>query len=178
MRQVRRWAWVVVGLVLFAAAAVQAGEEADEWVGKPAPTFDLSDLDGNPYRLADLRGKVVWLNFWGLRCGPCIRELPELQKLWEKYRDQGLVLLAVNADGVDAPFIRRQLESREDLKAAGITFPVTPDPEFTAIDTYGLMGAPLNVMIDKKGVVRFRHEGYEAGDEATYEKTLRALLAE
>lgn len=172
------WVWVAAALVLAFVGVAGAGEGGDEWVGKPAPEFTLSDLDGNTYRLSDLRGKVVWLNFWGLRCGPCVRELPALQKLWTAYKDQGLVLLAVNADGVDAKFIKGQLAKRDDLKAAGMTFPITPDPEFKVIDGYGLMGAPLNVMIDKKGVIRFRHEGYEEGDEAGYEKTLKALLAE
>ena len=176
-RLVRVGGWIVV-LGLLAAGAAYAGEGGDEWVGRPAPGFSLVDLDGKAYALPELRGKVVWINFWGLRCGPCIRELPVLQKLWEKYRSQEFVLLGVNADGVDAAFIRAQLENRPDLKAAGVTFPVLPDPEFKVVDAYRLMGAPLNVMIDKKGVIRFRHEGYEAGDEVRYEEVLTRLLGE
>lgn len=156
-----------------------AAEEGDDWVGKPAPAFDLKDLDGNPLRSADLAGKkVVWLNFWGLRCGPCVRELPALQKLHETYRDKGLLIVGLNADGVDAEFIRKSFGERADLKAAGVTFPLAPDPEFAAIDAYGLMGAPLNVMIDRSGVIRYRHEGYEAGDEAQYAKVVEELLAQ
>ena len=171
---------LLTGWILLAAALVAwAGGAEDEWVGRPAPDFTLRDLDGATYRLSDLTGKkIVWLNFWGLRCGPCIRELPVLQVLWDRYRDKGLLLLGVNADGVDAAFIRKQFEAREDLRRAGVTFPLAPDPEFGAIDAYGLMGAPLNVMIDRKGVIRFRHEGYEAGDEARYEALLKQLLAE
>jgi len=154
------------------------GEEADEWVGKPAPTFQLQDLDGQPLNLADLTGKkVVWLNFWGLRCGPCVRELPALQKLNEAYAAKGLLIIGLNADGVDAEFIRAQLAAREDLRAAGVTFPLAPDPDFAVIDAYGLMGAPLNVIIDRAGIIQFRHEGYEDGDEAQYAQVVEKLLA-
>jgi len=168
---------VVLVLALLVPVASWAGEEADEWVGKPAPGFALKDMDGNALDLAELRGKVVWLNFWGLRCGPCVRELPALQKIHQDYSDQGLLIIGVNADGVDTGFIRKQFAGRDDLKKAGITFPLAPDEEFGVIDQYGLMGAPLNVMIDKEGVIRFRHEGYEDGDEVHYLEVVKKLLA-
>jgi len=153
-------------------------EEADEWVGQAAPAFQLQDLEGHPLNLADLAGKkVVWLNFWGLRCGPCVRELPALQKIHETYASKGLLIIGLNADGVDAEFIRGQLAAREDLKAAGVTFPLAPDPDFAVIDAYGLMGAPLNVIIDKAGIIRYRHEGYEEGDEAHYVQVVEKILA-
>lgn len=169
---------VLLAASLMLPAVAGAGGEEDEWVGKPAPAFDLKDLEGDPLHLDELRGKnVVWLNFWGLRCGPCVRELPVLQELYETYAERGLVIIGVNADGVDAEFIRKSLQDRDDLKAAGVTFPMVPDPEFAAIDAYGLMGAPLNVMIDREGLVRYRHEGYEEGDEIHYMKVVEELLA-
>jgi peroxiredoxin len=170
---------LLVSCLSLAAGAAANGEDGDEWVNKPAPAFELTDLAGNDLRLADLTGqKVVWLNFWGLRCGPCVRELPALQKLYAANKKRGLVLIAVNTDGVDAEFISKALADRPDLKAAGVTFPVAPDPEFATIDAYGLLGAPLNVMIDRGGVVRFRHEGYEEGDEVRYAAELEKLLAQ
>ncbi len=160
------------------ASGALGSEEADEWVGKPAPAFQLQDLDGQPLNLAELTGKkVVWLNFWGLRCGPCVRELPALQKINDAYGSKGLLIIGLNADGVDAAFIRAQLAAREDLKAAGVTFPLAPDPDFAVIDAYGLMGAPLNVIIDRAGVIQYRHEGYEDGDEAQYVQVVEKLLA-
>ena len=155
-----------------------AGEDGEEWVGKQAPEFALKDLDGNALNLNELRGKVVWLNFWGLRCGPCVRELPALQKIHADKGAEGLVIIGVNADGVDSEFIRKQFAARDDLKNAGVTFPLAPDEAFSVIDVYGLMGAPLNVMIDKAGVVRFRHEGYEDGDEVHYLEVVNKLLAQ
>ncbi len=181
MKALGRWVVMlscVVCLCLSSRTSLAGGEETDEWVGKPAPGFALPDLDGKDVRLADLVGKkVVWLNFWGLRCGPCVRELPVLQRIYESHGPKGLIIIGVNADGVDGAFVTKSFEEREDLKAAGVTFPMVTDPEFGVIDAYGLMGAPLNVMIDKEGVVRFRHEGYEEGDEVHYLEVVEGLLA-
>lgn len=179
---VLRVAVMAVLLTFSSGSALLASEEGggeEEWVGKPAPEFSLTDLGGASLDLPQFAGKkVVWLNFWGLRCGPCVRELPALQKLYAHYGAKGLVIIGVNADGVDSAFIQKQLAERADLKAAGVTFPMAPDAEFSVIDRYGLMGAPLNVIIDKKGIVRFRHEGYEDGDEARYAEVVEQLLAE
>lgn len=164
---------------VWAVGSVRAAEGADEWVGRKAPDFSLVSLDGKPLRLSDYLGKkVVWLNFWGLRCGPCVRELPALEKLHEKFAARGLVLIGINTDGVDGAMIKKQFAERADLKGAGVTFPLATDIDFKAIDGYGLMGAPLNVMIDRKGVVRYRHEGYEDGDEGAYSKFVEKLLGE
>jgi peroxiredoxin len=107
-----------------------------------------------------------------------VRELPALQKIYAKYAPKGLVIVGINTDGVDAGMIKKQFADRADLKAAGVTFALATDADFKVIDAYALMGAPLNVMIDKKGVIKFRHEGYEDGDEAGYVKVLEKLLAE
>ena len=75
-----------------------------ELIGHPAPA--LRDIkgwkNGGPVRLADLRGKVVLLDFWGYWCGPCIASMPELVKLHDKYKDKGLVIVAVHNDSVDS----------------------------------------------------------------------------
>ena len=169
---------VLLSACLCLVSSVRAGE-GDDWVGKPAPSFELVDLEGNELRLADFAGKkVVWLNFWGVRCGPCIQELPSLQTLYAENREKGLLVIGVNADTLEADFLRKAFAESEALKAAKITFPITPDPTFKVLDAYGLMGAPLNVMIDKAGIVRYRHEGYEEGDELQYAEELKKLLSQ
>lgn len=164
---------VLAFFMLATAAAVSA---SDAWVGKKAPDFKIKDVAGAEYTVDGLKGKVIWLNFWGLRCGPCVRELPALETLYEKYKQKGLLVLGVNADGVDGDFITKSFAERADLKSLTITFPLVPDMEFALIDSYQLMGAPLNVMIDRTGVVQYYHEGYEDGDEAKYEKVVVELL--
>lgn len=173
-------AFAALILLAFGAQSTRAGGSGDKvWEGKRAPPFAARDLNGKEVRLADFAGKkVVWLNFWGLRCGPCVLEMPALQKLSVKYAPKGLVVIGVNTDGVDSAFIRKAFADRAELKKAGITFPLVTDPEFKVIDDYEMLGAPLNVMIDKRGIIRFRHEGYEAGDEVNYAKIVEKLLAE
>lgn len=162
--------------LLLGCAAV--GAASDAFVGKPAPDFKATDVEGKAFNLSDLKGKVVWINFWGLRCGPCVRELPALQSIYSRYGEKGLVILGVNADGVDAAFIKKSFAEREDLKNLKLTFQLVPDLEFALIDAYQLMGAPLNVMVDKAGIVRYYHEGYEDGDEKGYEEVVKKLLAD
>jgi cytochrome c biogenesis protein CcmG/thiol:disulfide interchange protein DsbE len=70
-------------------------------VGSVAPDFALSDLDGNPIRLADLRGRPVVVNFWASWCGPCVKEIPALQATFEKRGGEGFAILAVAQDGSD-----------------------------------------------------------------------------
>ncbi|GAB4258588.1 MAG: hypothetical protein Kow0092_06310 [Deferrisomatales bacterium] len=180
VRAVQWVASMALACLLLAPASGWAGaDEVGPWVGRPAPAFDLVDVEGHRLASQELVGrKVVWLNFWGLRCGPCVRELPVLQRIYTEYKDRGLLIVGVNTDGVDGAFIRRSIAKRADLQAAGVTFPLAPDEEFAAIDAFGLTGAPLNVMIDRQGIVRYRHEGYEEGDEAQYLEVLRTLLAQ
>src|SRR5512143_3367182 len=64
----------------------------------PAPDFTLRTLDGQKLRLGEQRGRVVMVNFWATWCGPCRQEMPHLNKLYEKYRSSGFVLLGVNVD--------------------------------------------------------------------------------
>ncbi len=169
----------VVLTLLVALPSAWGSGSGDSWTGKAAPPFELVDTEGSPLKLTDFVGKkVVWLNFWGLRCGPCIKELPVLQKFYRDNKASGLVVIGINADGVDNAFIKAQFAQRDDLKAAGVSFPLAADASFGVMDAYGLMGAPLNVLIDKKGVVRYRHEGYEEGDEAKYLPIVQKLLAE
>jgi thiol-disulfide isomerase/thioredoxin len=167
--------WKMAVVAAFVAISCNAMAN-DEWVGKKAADFTVKDTKGTELTLSALAGKVVWVNFWGLRCGPCIRELPALEKLHKTYQDKGLIIIGINADGVEADFITKSFAERDDLKGAGVTFNLVPDVEFKMVDAFSLMGAPLNVIIDKTGVIRFYHEGYENGDEANYEKIVKELL--
>jgi thiol-disulfide isomerase/thioredoxin len=82
---------------LFLAAPARAAYVVRPWpADKPVPALELSDLDGKPWRLGALAGKVVVLNFWATWCEPCRAEMPSLQTLAARHRDAGLVVVAVN----------------------------------------------------------------------------------
>ncbi len=155
-----------------AAAEYDMGGEKFK-AGEKAPDFTVPGLDGTQYTLSSYQGKkVVLLNFWGLRCGACIEEMPHLNTLAKKYGDKGLIVLGVDTDGVDAETVRAT------MKEVGISadYPVLLDMEFTVTDTYTNFLVPLTLVIDKGGVIQLIHTGYEAGLEKEYEEAVRKAL--
>lgn len=171
-------ALIVLALVLcagFSSSAVAEtgfGEEKFK-VGDKAPDFTADDLDGNKVTLSSFNGsKAVLLNFWGLRCGACIEEMPHLNVLHNKYKDKGLVILGVDTDGVDATVVR------DTMKEVGIVtdFTILLDQDFVLTDTYTNFLVPLTLVIGKKGVIQFIHTGFQSGDEKGYEQAVVKAL--
>src|SRR5437899_13058141 len=116
-------------------------------VGSPAPEIALKDLQGQEVKLSDLRGKVVLLNFWATWCKPCKEEMPAMQASYDKLRDQGFVVLAVN-----------ELEDTnkviEHIRTHGHTFLVVMDHDNRVANRYGVIGLPASFLIDRQGLVR------------------------
>ena len=136
-----------------------------------APDFTLRSSDGPNLRLNEQRGRVVLVNFWATWCGPCRQEMPHLNRLYEKYRASGFVLLGVNVDD----------DARNAIGLAtklGVKFPVLLDTEKKVSQLYDLSAMPATVLIDKDGRVRFLHRGYQAGYEDTYDRQIREMLKE
>jgi len=114
--------------------------------GKKAPDFILQDLQGEKHRLSDYRGRGVFLNFWGTYCKPCEREMPAMQRQYEKYKEQGVDILAVNVD--ETNFAVRQF-----VKEYGLTFPVMIDKGSQVQNVYGIDQLPATYLVDKNGTV-------------------------
>jgi peroxiredoxin len=125
-------------------------------VGSPAPNVTLQLLNGGRVRLADLRGRVVVLNFWGVWCAPCVRELPELAAFAEHSRTAEVI--AVNSGiGGDSPG-----EIVRFLRARHLNVPVAFDANRIAYRAFGVAGVPTTVIIDPHGMVRERRVGFAA----------------
>lgn len=128
-------------------------------VGKLAPDFEVSDFDGARHRLSDYRGKVVYLSFWATWCGPCKRELPDIQELLKSHPDD-LVVIAVNRS---EPLDRAQGFLRNLTRSdggEGISFTVNGmDPDDTLYNEYRGLGMPVSIFIDANGVVTQVHNG-------------------
>ncbi len=137
----------------------------------PAPDFTLKSAEGGNLRLAEQRGQVVLVNFWATWCGPCKIEMPHLNRLFEKYKSAGFVLLGINID--EDPRQAVALATRLGLK-----FPVLLDTDKAVSRRYALDSMPGTVLIDRDGKVRHVHRGYREGVEATYEAQVRALVKE
>ena len=121
-------------------------------VGASAPDFVLSDLDGQEFRLSDLRGNVVLLNFWATWCGPCTVEMPLLEADYQRYRDQDFIVLAVN-DGESAALVE------EFGQEHGLSFPLLLDPGRVVQRLYQVRGYPSSVFVDEQGQIKFVHIG-------------------
>jgi cytochrome c biogenesis protein CcmG/thiol:disulfide interchange protein DsbE len=115
--------------------------------GKPvAPDFTLPriDAEGGDLTFSSLKGKAVVVNFWASWCIPCKDEAPELQKTYEKYRDQGLVVL-----GVDAKDFRQ--DGKRFIKRFGLTYPMVDDGKGSTLGKWGVKGFPETFFVDREG---------------------------
>jgi peroxiredoxin len=136
-----------------------------------APDFTLRTMGGPNLRLQEQRGRVVLINFWATWCGPCRQEMPHLNRLYEKYRASGFVLLGVNVDD--------DKRNAVDVAAKlGLKFPVLLDTDKKVSRLYELSTMPSTVLIDRDGRVKYLHRGYVSGYEETYDKQIRELLKE
>jgi thiol-disulfide isomerase/thioredoxin len=150
-------------------------EPAGPGEGSPAPDFSLATLGGDTFSLADHRGKVVALDFWATWCGPCVRGLPTVSAIMKEYEAKGVVFAAVN--------LSEEAEHVSGfMKDKGWAFTVPLDGDGEIATQFGVTGIPHSVLIDKKGVIRHVHIGFDpnAVDEYTSQlkSELEALLAE
>ncbi len=155
-------------LALSACIAAQAPMPALDGT-KPAPHISLPTPDGEMISLAGYPGQVVFVNFWGTYCPPCVAEMPELQKVYDKLKDDDFVIIGLNAE-----------EKPEKVKAfiaeQDITFPIVISDDATVNAIFGLKHMPTTWFIDKNGILRGKIEGQMS--KAMALKIARQLLAE
>ena len=134
-------------LVGEAKVGLQAGQLAPEleWSLPDGSTATLTDLDGNPVRLADLRGKVVWLNFWATWCPPCQGETPVLRDMDERYRDQGLAIVAVAVQETTVDDVKAYAAQYE------LGYRIAFDATANVFDLYKVFALPTQFFIGPDG---------------------------
>jgi cytochrome c biogenesis protein CcmG/thiol:disulfide interchange protein DsbE len=131
-------------------------------------TFQLADLDGQPIRLADLRGKVVWLNFWASWCPPCQAETPILRTMDQRYRDRGLALIGVQVQQIVA-------DGQRYARTYSLRYRIGADVSGDIFRAYRVFALPTQFFIDGSGILREIVNG--PLDEATASAIVEALLA-
>ena len=152
--------WVRRGLMILMAGMigfalyqpVEGTKEKGPVVGSQAPDFQLETLDGKSLRLSDLRGKGVLVNFWATWCKPCREEMPAIQKMYEKYRDRGFEVVAVNIaeTPVAVQGFTRQL---------GLTFPVVLDRDRQVTKLYQVGPIPTSFFVRPNGTIAHKVVG-------------------
>ncbi|MBL8200187.1 MAG: TlpA family protein disulfide reductase [Chromatiales bacterium] len=148
------------------AAPVIAGDAA-----APAADFSLKSRSGEAVSLGALKGQVVLINFWATWCGPCRKEMPLLEQIQKKYAPLGFTMLGVNVEEDT-----RLMEAF--LKDVPVTFPILLDPANGVSKLYDVSAMPSTVIVDRKGNVRYIHQGYKPGDEGKYQDMIRQLIRE
>lgn len=131
------------------ASAASGGELA---VGEVAPNWTLSDAKGRSYSLSDYRGKVIVLDFWASWCAKCASLMPELEKLHQKYKDKGVVVLGVNLleDGTNDPV--------KVMREKGMTYKILLKGDAMAAE-YGVKSVPAIYVIGADGKVLYFKSG-------------------
>lgn len=139
----------------------------------PAPDFRLEDLDGKKRALSDFKGKVVLVNFWATWCPPCRREMPSMERAYQKLKSGPFTILAVNQyENVDLVFtFTGQLEPQP-------TFPILFDANSITAKQWGVKGLPASFIVDKHGKIAYRAMGGREFDHPEIVKRLRQLMVE
>jgi peroxiredoxin len=159
---------ILVALALLAAAPAAAAAEA----GQVAPSFTGTVLaGGEPVRLEDLRGKVVYLDFWASWCGPCRQSLPWMEQLRRDFGRSGLEVVAVNVDETADDAIRF-------LKRYAVSYPILGDAKGDIAALYDVREMPSSYLIGRDGTVRQVHRGFSLRDAAQLREAVARLVAE
>jgi peroxiredoxin len=138
--------------------------------GTEAPAFKAKTINGKAFALKDLRGRVVLLDFWATWCPPCRAETPQLEKLWQEYRDRGLIVVGIALESGGAPGIRKFTQQNK------LTYWQVSDDEGAIAEKYGIRPIPTTYIIDTKGIIRLAQVGYGPGLEKLFAREIEKLL--
>ena len=149
---------ILVAVVIYRVQApadsqVKIKPQAGLEVGMQAPDFTLRNLNGNLEGLSKFKDKVVILNFWATWCAPCLEEMPAFEKLYRRYRSQGLTVIAVSLDKGDKSKVEKFVDEHS------LTFPVLLDLDGIAERIYPSFTIPFTYVIDKRGRIAARVDG-------------------
>lgn len=138
-------------------------------VGDPAPAFELQSLDGKPIKEADVKGKVVLLNFFATWCGPCLAELPRVEReIWERFRSKGLIVLAVGREHTPEELVEFNTERK-------FTFLLAADPQRKVYDTFAAKKIPRSYVLGADGKIAYQSVGYSTPE---FERLIAAIERE
>lgn len=178
----RRLGSTLVGIALAAAAgwALGSGVLAPRTalcasapkVGDVAPDFEVTDFAGQKVGLADLRGQVVFINFWATWCPPCVEEMQSISNLAKSYQGKGLRVVAINVDASPAATVRQWVEKRK------LGMEVLLDPNATVARRFGTYKFPETYVLDGTGRIQAKFVGPHEWNQPPFDAMLAALVGQ
>jgi peroxiredoxin len=144
--------WLLILAAISAQSMAQEPSVDKVKVGDVAPVFTIQTIDGQLFDLAQLKGKVVYINFFATWCGPCQKELPYVeQEIWQSIKNPNFVMLVIGREHTPEELMKFRSEK-------GFTFPMAADTKREVFNSYATQNIPRNLIIDKEGnVVYFKH---------------------
>lgn len=139
--------------------------------GEVAPVVVAPQKEGKDFDMAALAGRVVYVDFWASWCAPCSKTLPIFERLHQAYGKKGFTVLGINVDEHRTPALRM-------LSRIPVSFPIVFDPKGQWAGIYDPPGMPSGYLVDRRGVVRYRHVGYNETDLPALIKKIEDLLEE
>ncbi len=166
----RFWIFVAIaGSAIIAASAYQYLTRPSQ--GDPAPPFKLPTITGSQLSSSDFKGSPMLVHFWATWCGPCRSEFPSIERLYQRFRGDGFVVLAISEDGGAA------LDTvRAFLSANPVTFPVLIDEVGEVADEYMAWGVPESILVDREGKIVWRGSGAIDWDSSQAIDAVNSLL--
>lgn len=166
-------ALAAIGLGAYQQIGGSEGSSSAVSVGELAPEYSANTLGGETVQLSDFKGeKTVLVNIWATWCQPCREEMPQLQKLYEQYKDDGLLVLGISVDSSGQERRIQQL-----VESAGVTFPILRDPEKRVVRTFETIGTPQTLLIDKNGELVYHWRGQFNPQSDSAQTIVRNALA-
>lgn len=159
-RLTRRGLLAAFALAALAPAAAQVAAAPEKIPA--APAWPL---------LKDLQGKVVLVDFWASWCSPCLSSFPWMDELQKRHGQQGLVVVAVNLD-------QDRALAETFLKKTAPQFRIEYDAQGRLAKQFGVQAMPTSFLIDRRGTIRIKHQGFRAAQRAEREQQIRQLLEE
>ncbi len=159
---------ILLAVVLFGLLAVQActpSSTSGVRLGNLAPDFTLLDLEGNQVSLSDFRGETVFINFWATWCPPCRAEMPEIEAVYQEYKDKGVVVIGV--DILEPEDVVRQF-----VEQGGYSWIFVLDTSGEVAANYEIAAIPTSFFIDREGIIQAVNIG------AMTKRAMEAKLAE
>lgn len=169
MRYINTWSQALkLSLITLAVFIAKPGFSAFS-ESDPLPDLTSFNLVGET---PDLKGKVVLIDFWASWCAPCKASFPAMDEMYQEYKDKGFEILAVSVDNSDKAY-------QKFAEKSGVSFPLVLDKEKKLVSAAEIQVMPTSFMVDKKGIIRSVHNGYQGQKSIdTYREEIENLLKE